>query len=272
MAPLEFDPPNIRHILLVVCARAVKMLFLEPLIALTCLYLAIVYALFYIFFQSFPIIYGGVYGFSPGQTGLAFIPIGIGALIACPLYLAWDSYLARAQALSKPWALKEESRRLPLACAAGPFLVLSIFWSGFTAKPHIHWAVPAASGIPFGIGYLLLFMGMINYLVDAYSVYAASASAASSASRSLFGAVLPFAARPMYDALGVRWASGTLGFVTAAIAVVPFMFIVYGARLRARSPFCQYLANQSEEMKKAWEKQGTVGRDEEELPEVVESE
>lgn len=40
-------------------------------------------------------------------------------------------------------------------------------------------------------------MSLINYVVDAYEVFAASAMGAMSASRSLFGVVLPFAASPM---------------------------------------------------------------------------
>lgn len=41
-------------------------------------------------------------------------------------------------------------------------------------------------------------MGELNYLVDAYEVYAASAMGAASCARSIFGVILPFAARPMY--------------------------------------------------------------------------
>ena len=32
----------------------------------------------------------------------------------------------------------------------------------------ILWVVPFLSGIPFGMGYLLIFMAMLNYLTDAY--------------------------------------------------------------------------------------------------------
>ena len=70
-------------------------------------------------------------------------------------------------------------------------------------RKRIHWIVPTLAGVLFGIGYLLIFMALLNYLVDAYEVFAASAMAAASLSRSSFGAVLPFAAKPMYRALGV---------------------------------------------------------------------
>lgn len=65
-------------------------------------------------------------------------------------------------------------------------------------RPSIHWIVPTLSALPFGIGFLLIFMGELNYLVDAYEIYAASAMGAASCARSIFGVILPFAARPMY--------------------------------------------------------------------------
>jgi hypothetical protein len=135
---------------------------------------------------------------------------------------------------------------------AGPFFVLSCFWIGWTAAPPhngtpTHWAVPVCAGIPFGIGFLLLFMALLNYLVDAYGFFSASAMAAASSTRSTFGAVLPFAARPMYDRLGVNWACSLLGFIALVLAFVPFVFIRFGPWMRSRSEFCQYLAQQEKE-------------------------
>lgn len=112
---------------------------------------------------------------------------------------------------------------------------------GWTARSDIHWIVPVLSALPFGIGFLLLFQGLLNYLVDAYEIYAASATAAAATSRSLFGAILPFAAKPMYDKLGVAWACSLLGFLSLIMCVIPFAFIKYGDGIRARSKFCQDL-------------------------------
>jgi hypothetical protein len=161
-------------------------------------------AIFYIFLQSYPIIFSGIYSFNRGEVGLTFLPIGVGALISAGMYLSWDSILLRAQRQQRPWSQNEEMRRLPLACVAGPFFVISSFWLGWTARESVHWIVPTLAGILFGMGYLCLFMALLNYLVDAYEIFAASAMAAASLSRSSFGAVLPFAAKPMYEAMGWR--------------------------------------------------------------------
>ncbi|EON62231.1 hypothetical protein W97_01452 [Coniosporium apollinis CBS 100218] len=258
-APIELEERNIRHTITVVLTRPVRMFFFEPIVLFSCLYLSLAYAIFYIFFQSFPIIYGGIYGFNAGEQGLAFLPIGVGAIIACCIYLLWDSILTRAHNRDAPWSRSEESRRLPLACLAGPFIVVSLFWAGWTAKEGIHWIVPVLSGITFGVGFLLIFMALLNYIVDAYEIFAASAMAAASTSRSVFGAVLPFAARPMYRSLGVPWACSLLGFLSLAMCVIPFVFIKYGDKIRANSKFCQYLLQKKREEEEKRQREASEG-------------
>jgi len=247
VAPIELEKTDIGHIVTVVLTRPIRMICFEPLVLCSCIYTSYAYGIFYTFFQAYPIIYTGIYDFNAGEEGLTFLPIGIGAVIAAGIYLCWDSTLRRAQARNTPWARSEEMRRLPLACLAGPLFVLSLFWAGWTARKSVPWIVPTLAGIPFGIGYLCLFMALLNYLVDAYEIFAASAMAASSTSRSTFSAVLPFAARPMYGKLGVPWACSLLGFLSLIMCAIPFVFIKYGTKLRAKSKFCQHLAQKKRE-------------------------
>lgn len=281
IAPIELEKTDLNHILTVILTRPLRMLCFEPLVLFTCLYLSYACelvltslplqhllttpdAIFYIYLQSFPIIFTGIYNFSPGEQGLAFLPIGVGALISAGFYLTWDWYLTRAQRADKPWSRNEEMVRLPLACIAGPFFVISSFWLGWTAREDIHWMVPISAGVLFGMGYLCLFMALLNYLVDAYEVFAASAMAAASLSRSSFGAVLPFATRPMYRSLGVAWATSLLGFLAVALCVVPFAFLKWGGSMRERSKFCQYLRAKKREEEEAVRKE----RDGADVPQV----
>jgi hypothetical protein len=78
--------------------------------------------------------------------------------------------------------------------------------------------------------------------------------AAAGASRSLCGAILPFATKPMYDTLGVAWACSLLGFLSLLLAAIPWVFIWKGDSLRARSKFCQYLIQQEREEEEARER------------------
>ncbi len=105
----------------------------------------------------------------------------------------------------------------------------------------------------------MIFFALINYVVDAYEIFAASAMGATSASRSTFGVVLPFAARPMYSTLGVNWACTLLAILSAFMSVIPFVFIKYGKKIRDNSKWCQELkqkkAENEEEQRQRWDRQ-----------------
>lgn len=240
-APMELEKADLKHVLSVVLMRPIKMFVSEPILFFSCLYSSFVYGILYMFFQAYPIIYIQTYGFSLGQEGLAFLAIGVGGSAATCLYLSWDNITRKARAQGKEWVKLEEMRRLPLACIAGPFFVAGWFWVGWTAKPSVPWIIPVLSGIPFGVGYFLIFISFINYLVDAYKIFAASAMASATLCRSIFAAALPFAARPMYKALGIPWACTLLGIISTVMCLIPFVFIWKGEAIRARSPFCQEL-------------------------------
>ncbi|KAK5116436.1 hypothetical protein LTR62_007983 [Meristemomyces frigidus] len=257
LAPSEVQKMDLHQLVVVVLLRPVRMFCTEAIVLTTCLYLSVVYGIFYMYFQAYPLVFGGVYGFNAGETGLTFLPIGVGAIIATAIYMAWNNYYERALAQSpRPaWCRIEEYARLPLACFGGPLFVLSLFWLGWTAREDVHWIVPTLSALPFGVGFLLIFMGELNYLVDAYEVFAASAMGAASSSRSLFGVVLPFAAKPLYEHLGIAWACSLLGFVSLAVAAVPFVFIRFGGRIRKGSKFCQELRVKREERERERERE-----------------
>ncbi|KAJ5152117.1 major facilitator superfamily domain-containing protein [Penicillium capsulatum] len=232
-------PPSLRDLVTRVLTRPIRMIYSESIVLFSCTYLSLAYSIFYLFFEAYPIIFQGIYGFSTGQCGLAFIPIGIGALLSFMVYLTYDSVYQRAISQNKPWIKVEEYRRLPLACIGGPLYTIALFWLAWSAQPSIHWIVPLLSGIPFGIGFLLIFMALINYLADAYGIYAASALGAASCTRSVSGALLPLATAPMFARLGVHWATSVLGFASLAMIVIPFAFIQFGGYLRRNSSFSQ---------------------------------
>lgn len=45
--------------------------------------------LLYIWFESFPVVFTEIYGFSLGLEGLAFVGILIGAFVVIPPYFLW---------------------------------------------------------------------------------------------------------------------------------------------------------------------------------------
>lgn len=108
---------------------------------------------------------------------------------------------------------------------------------GWSSTPDVHWIVPTIGVCIVGIGIYSIYMGVVNYLTDAYEKYAASALSAASLGRNLFGAFLPFASYQLFETLGFGWAGSLLGFVGLALSVVPIVLLFKGREIRAKSPF-----------------------------------
>jgi hypothetical protein len=77
-------------------------------------------------------------------------------------------------------------------------------------------------------------MTVTMYLIDAFTIYAASALAANTAVRSIGNAILPLAGLPMYKALGMGWGNSLLGFIAILFIPVPFLMLRWGERLRKK--------------------------------------
>lgn len=137
--------------------------------------------------------------------------------------------------------------RLPISCLGGICLTLSLFWLAWTSQPSIHYAVPLASGFLFGFGYQTIFVSLLTYVTDAYTIYSASALASSVIIRSIMGAVFPMAVTPMYEAWGVQWATSFVGLLSAVCVPIPFALVVFGPRVRAASRFCRGMSQGSSE-------------------------
>jgi MFS family permease len=214
----------------------------EPLVFFTDLFILYQYIIFFLYFGLYPLVFQDTYKMTPGVSALMFLGTGLGGVVAIFIFLAWERYHTRAEQQGRAWALREEYRRLPLACLGGPLFAISEFWLGWSAHPDIHWIVPALSGIPLGIGIDLTFMALNNYLTDAYGIYSASATASSVITRNIFASIIiPLSTYPLYNNLGASWACTLLGGLCCLMTPIPFVFLRWGTVLRARSPFCRQL-------------------------------
>jgi hypothetical protein len=209
------------------------MLFTEPILFTLGLYSALMWGILYLDFTAYPVVFQQNRHWSQGKAGLSFIGIGIGMLIATTSS-PWinDLHGKIVQRIGpKPEA------RLPHLIILAWFMPTSLFWFGWTASPKTPALVPIAAGIPFGIGFVTLFLGTNAYLSDCYGRFSASAWAANAVLRSLFSAGFPLFARQMYVRMGTPWATTTLALTTVALAPVPWVLWRWGGWLRARSRF-----------------------------------
>lgn len=75
-------------------------------------------------------------------------------------------------------------------------------------------------------------MASAMYLVDAYTVHAASVTASNTILRCLLGSLLPLAGPSMYNALGLGWGNSLLGFISIVFMPLPVIFYFYGQKIR----------------------------------------
>ncbi|DAA73627.1 TPA_exp: putative MFS multidrug transporter [Trichophyton benhamiae CBS 112371] len=211
------------------------LLFREPIVLLLSTYMAIVYGTLYMLFSAFPVVYQQHRGWSPGIGGLAFLGVLGGILAAMVINLLDNKRYAKVSKEYNGFAPPEE--RLPVAIIGGIAIPIGLFWFAWTNGPQIHWIVSIIASAPFGFGMVLVFLSLMNYLIDAYTIYAASVLAANSVLRSLFGAAFPLFTRYMYQNLGIHWASTIPAFLALACVPFPFLFYIYGANIRKRCKF-----------------------------------
>jgi hypothetical protein len=123
-------------------------------------------------------------------------------------------------------------------------------FQGWTSAHNIHPAIPALSGIFYGIGIDLTFMALTNYLTDAYGIFSASALTSSVFSRNLAAAIIiPLAADPMYQKLHIGWACTVLGLACSVLSVIPFVMLRFGQLMRENSRICRVLEEQARRKK-----------------------
>ncbi|TXT13248.1 hypothetical protein VHUM_00615 [Vanrija humicola] len=235
-------PLDVKALFIASLARPWKFLFLEPIVLIFSIYIAIIYGILYLNFAAYPIVFStpkavGGRGWSTGIEGLAFLGIMVGAILSviATIFITNPQYLRRIKKRGYP----EPEDRLPPAMYGGVFIVIGLAGFAATNGPDVHWIAPIIFGVPFGMGMVILFLAVMGYLVDTYTIYAASVLAANSVLRSLFGAAFPMFTHDMYDKLGIHWAAALPGFLAFACLPAPFLFYKYGKTIRAK---CKYAA------------------------------
>ena len=245
-------PPTIAESFKVALSRPWILLFREPIVLLLSIYMAIIYGTLYMCFGAFPIVYAGARHWSQGISGLAFLGVAVG-MISAVIYTIPDNnrYLrAEDSAKAKGERAAPPEARLPPSMIGSVCIPIGLFIFAWTNYPSIHWSVSIIFTAPFGFGMVLVFLSIMNYLIDAYTIYAASVLAANSVLRSAFGAIFPLFTNYMYDGLGIHWASTIPAFLALACVPFPFLFYKFGPRIRLS---CKYSREADEAMQKLGE-------------------
>lgn len=231
----ERNPVALKKVLIACLLRPFELLVIEPILIAFSLYLCLVYALLYLMFFAFPIIFAEGHGFNPLLVGCCFISIIIGILISILfIWFVMEPWTKR-RIHARGYTVPED--RLPLMFIGAVLLPISLFILAWTSMPSVHWAGPLVSGIPVGASFVMIYISANSYLVDCYPKVAASALAAKTLLRSLCGAAVPLFVNQMFHAMHNQWALTLLAFVSLAMGPIPFFFYFYGPKMREKSRF-----------------------------------
>ncbi|KAL8682899.1 MAG: hypothetical protein Q9186_001062 [Xanthomendoza sp. 1 TL-2023] len=237
MAPSEIAQKNLNPSAVAIDAliKPLEITLKDPAIAFVNIYSSIVYAIYYSFFEVFPLVYGPMYGFNIGQTGIVFLCV----LVACILgIIAYASYLYfyLVPDILAHGLRAQEHRLVPaLICVFGPVIGLFIF--AWTADPDIHWIASVIGITIYCATAFVVFQCIFVYVPMSYPNYAASLFASNEFFRSSLACAAILFAKPLFDNLGVAKGVSLLGGLSVLGVVGMWVLWWTGATLRARSKF-----------------------------------
>lgn len=209
-------------------------LLCTPICFLMALYASFVYGILYMQLGAVPYIFGKLRGWSLLQSLLPFLGITLGCVVGAALNAFNQLAYNKAYEAAGQRAIPE--KRLPPMMLGSVMFAGGQFITAWTAEPkNAPWIAPVLGLLLMGCGFNTIFQAALNYLVDTFRAYAASAVAANTFLRSMFAAGLPLAILPLYKGIGVGPTQSIFaGFATLLIPV-PFVFYYFGRNIRARS-------------------------------------
>ncbi|EFQ31211.1 major facilitator superfamily transporter [Colletotrichum graminicola] len=213
-------------------ARPMRLLLCCPFVTVLCAYVAVLYGTLYLLFATYSFVFTEVYGFSTVAVGLVFLPGGLATLCGAFYVGAFSDRTLKRRAAARGVNAPED-RLAPIITLPGALAFpAGLFAYGWLVEGHIHWAAPLAGTAVTGFGSILVFTGIQTYLIDAFEGYAASAVGANAVLRGIAGAVIPLSGLGLYERLGWGWGNSLLAFLAMALAPLPLVYGVYGARIR----------------------------------------
>ncbi|KAF9261630.1 MFS polyamine transporter [Marasmius fiardii PR-910] len=219
--------------------RPFALLSREPIAQVIAVYMAYIYGTFYLFLTTLPNIFEGVYGQPAGIAGINYVAIGIGLTSASQLNARYmDRIYVKLK--NKNGGVGRPEFRVPSMIIGSLILPIGLFLSGWAAQKHLHWVVVDVGLIFIGAGVILNFQAMQTYVVDCYTLHAASALAAVSLLRCLAGFGFPLFAPAMYNRLGYGLGASVLGIVSVVIGwPAPLVFWKFGEAIRKKSKYAK---------------------------------
>ncbi|OQV05719.1 hypothetical protein CLAIMM_10406 isoform 2 [Cladophialophora immunda] len=207
----------------------------DPAVAYTNIYTALLYGVYYSFFEAFPLVYIGIYGFNLGELGLTFLSIGVACMIGVVIYNTYLLVYLVPDIIKH--GLRAPEHRLVPALFGVCILPAALFMFGWTSRHGVHWIVSMLAVVIVVGANFVIFQCVFVYLPLSYPRYTASLLASNDLFRALFAAGCVIFSRPMFVNLGIGPGASLLAGLACAGVVGMFILWKFGGKLRARSKF-----------------------------------
>lgn len=211
--------------------RPFQLLF-TPICFLVALYASFVYGILYATLAAFPVEFEETRGWNQVVGALPFLALLLGILIgAVANVLNQRFYFKRFQAAGNH---PVPEARLPPMMVGSVSFCAGLFIFAWSSTPNIHWIAPCIGAVLIGLGFFTIFQAALNYLIDTFQKYAASAVAANTFLRSALAGAFPLFIRPLLHNVGIPWGISVFAFFSIALIPIPYLFYIFGRRIRAR--------------------------------------
>ncbi|GAA5854418.1 hypothetical protein JCM9279_001039 [Rhodotorula babjevae] len=222
-------------------ANQIKMAFrlsAEPIVFFCNLYIGLLYSVFYLWFEAFPIVFAEKRGFNLGVSTLPFLGFLVTGAITVLVYFLYHKLYLMPKYDKNDWNVAPEER-LRLALFAVPFVPVALLIFGWTGQySNVHWIGPTIGAALYFPGIYCAFQCILLYLQLIYQDKAASVLASNDLFRSSMAAGFPLFGSFFFHNLGVGPACSLLAGLNILFMIPLFCLFKFGHRLRARSQFC----------------------------------
>lgn len=180
-APMEKMNKSIPKTIAYSLLRPFQLLLLEAMVSLLCLFSAILLGILYLFFGAFPLVFEGNHGFTLAQTGLTFLGIFVGMVIAAATDPLWhknyERLIKQREDATGEVGGSEPEYRLPPSIAGAIIVPIGLFMFAWTTYSSVHWIVPIIGSSIFGAGLVTSFLSSSSHdLIEAFNASYSSAS------------------------------------------------------------------------------------------------
>lgn len=148
-------------------------LLTTPICFLVALYASFVYGILYATLGAFPIEFQEVRGWNQVVGSLPFLATLLGVFIGAGANLLNQKFYLKRLKANNGRPVPEA--RLPPMMAGGLFFVAGLFIFAWTSDKDIFWLAPCIGIVLTGLGFFTIFQAALNYLIDTFQRYGASA-------------------------------------------------------------------------------------------------